>query len=98
MSDAVKWGLLVAGAVVVIGLVFALPFTDFINLDEFSAQISIIVQHAGDFFRSARGIINNFLSPFGRTMLTGLMGWLFGKFAIMTTIKISTWVYHFIFK
>lgn len=98
MSDAIKWALLVAGAVVIIGLIVALPFMDFMNVGEFADLIQGLVNIAGDGFAFARGLINNFLTPFGRTALTGLMVWLFGKWAIMIAIKISVWAYHFIFK
>lgn len=98
MSNAVKWALLAAGAVVLIGLVFALPFVDFANLTEFSNEIAVIVNYCGDFLQAGRGIINNFLSPFGRIVLSGIMGWLVGKNLLMIGIKITTWAYHFIFK
>ncbi len=98
MSNAVKWALLAAGAVLLIGLVMALPFVEFINFGEFGVAISNIVEVAGDLFTSARGLVNCFLLPFGRTVLTGLLIWLFGKWAIMISIKTVTWVYHFIFR
>ena len=98
MSDIAKWGILAAGAVVLIGLIFALPFVDFIDLSAFSEAISNIVDIASPFFRTGRGIINYFLSPFGRTLLTGIMGWLLGKHFLLTGIKITTWAYHFIFR
>lgn len=98
MSTVAKWALLGAGAVVLIGLVFALPFVGSIDLNEFSANISTIVNVCGDFFSNARGLINNFLTPVGRTILTGLMGWLFGKRFLMVAIQIVTWAYHFIFR
>lgn len=98
MSNAVKWALLGAGAVLLIGLVMALPFVEFINFGEFGVAVSNIVSVAGDFFSSARGLINCFLLPFGRTVLSGLLIWLFGKWAIMISIKTVTWVYHFVFR
>lgn len=98
MSDIAKWALLVAGALVIIGLIVALPFVEYINVSEFSSLISRLVDVVGDGFNFARGLINNFLTPFGRTVLTGLLIWLFAKWAIMISIKISVWVYHFIFK
>lgn len=98
MSDVAKWALLVAGALILIGLIMALPFVEFINLGEFSAAISNVVNIAGNAFQFGRGLINNFLLPFGRTVVTGLMYWLIGKWAITIAIKITAWVYHFIFK
>ena len=98
MSDLAKWALLVAGAVALVALILALPFVEFINLDEFGAALTNVVDIAGNAFRFGRGLINNFLLPFGRTVASGLMFWLFGKWAILNGIKITAWVYHFIFK
>lgn len=98
MSDVVKWGLLGAGAVLLIGMIVALPFVDFINLKEFSANMAVIVETIGEYLKTARGIVNMFLSPFGRTILTGIMGWLVGKTFLMNGIKIITWAYHFVFR
>lgn len=98
MSDIAKWALLVAGIIALIALIVALPFVDFINLGEFQAALSNVVSVAGGAFRFARGLVNNFFLPFGRTVITGLLYWLFGKWAIMVGIKIVAWIYHFIFK
>lgn len=98
MSNAIKWALLAAGAVLLIGLVMALPFVDFIDFGEFGIAITNIVNVAGNFFWSARGLINCFLLPFGRTVLSGILIWLFGKWAITISIKTVTWVYHFVFR
>lgn len=98
MSDVVKWALLVAGAIVILGLILALPFVDFINFDQFTSALTIITNIAGSAFKFGRGLINNFFLPFGRTVITGLMIWLIGKWAIMVAIKIIVWIYHFIFK
>lgn len=98
MSDIAKWGILAAGAVLLIGLIFALPFVDFIDLSAFSNAINTLVVNLSPFFKTARGLVNYFLSPFGRTVLTGIMGWLVGKSFLMTTIKITSWAYHFIFR
>lgn len=98
MSNAIKWGLLVAGAVIIIGMIVALPFVDFINVDEFGQLLSKLVYLAGDGFVFGRGLLNNFLTPFGRAALTGLLFWFFGKWAITVAIKIVVWAYHFIFK
>lgn len=98
MSDIVKWGLLTAGLIALIGLIMALPFVGYIDLGQFGAAINNIVSVAGDAFQSARGLINCFLLPFGRTLLSGIMVWLFGKWAITVAIKIVAWVYHFVFR
>ena len=98
MSNAIKWALLTAGALLLIGLVMALPFVGFIDFGEFGSAITNIVNVVGDFFTSARGIINCFLLPFGRTVLSGLLLWFFGKWALMVAIKMTTGIYHFVFR
>lgn len=98
MSDLVKWGLLTAGLVALMVLIGALPFVQFIDLGQFGSAVGNIVTVCGGFFQSARGIINSFLLPFGRTMLSGLLIWLFGKWAITVGIKITAWIYHFVFR
>lgn len=98
MSDIAKWALLAAGAVALIALIVALPFVEFINLGEFSNSLGTIVAYAGDALLMARKLINNFFSPFGRGVLTGLLIWLLGKNFMMVGIKIGAWIYHFIFK
>ena len=98
MSDVAKWALLVAGALVLLGLVLSLPFVEYINLEQLTKILATITEIAGDSFRFARGLVNLFLLPFGRKILTGLIVWLVGKWAILMTIKTGAWIYHFIFK
>lgn len=98
MADVAKWALLVAGALVIIGLICTLPFMDFVDAGEFGSLITSLVDIAGGAFVFARGLLNNFLTPFGRTALTGLLYWMLGKWAITVAVKIIIWVYHFIFK
>lgn len=98
MSDIAKWALLVAGAIAFIALILALPFVEFINLDEYISALSNVITIAGDAFTFARGLTNNFFLPFGRKIITGLLIWLIGKWALQIAIKIGAWVYHFIFK
>jgi hypothetical protein len=98
MGDAIKWGLLATAIIVLIALVVALPFTNFIDVGEFTNGLTTIVNVCGNAFTSARGLINSFLTPFGRNLVTGMLIWFFGKWAITITIKITAWVYHFIFK
>ena len=98
MGDVVKWGLLAAGVVLLISLVASLPFLDFMNLDELTSAIASVVTICGNAFKFARGLINNFLSPFGRVAATGLIYWVICKPFIMQGIQYLVWVYHYIFK
>ena len=98
MGDVVKWGLLVAGVVLLISLVASLPFLDFMNLEELTGAIASVVTICGNAFKFARGLLNNFLSPFGRVAATGLIYWVICKPFIMQGIQYLVWVYHYIFK
>ena len=98
MSNAIKWALLAAAAIGLIALVNALPFVNFIDSRGFSESLTTIMMTVSNGFYKARCLLNNFLSPLGRNILSGLLFWIMGKWAIMNAIKIGAWVYHFIFK
>lgn len=98
MSNAIKWALLAAAVVALLLIIMSLPFVDFIDVGQFGMLLGRLTALVGTAFRSARGIINNFFTPFGRTVLTGLMAYLFGKWAITLALKLSSWVYHFVFR
>lgn len=98
MGDVVKWGLLVAGIILLISLVASLPFLEFMNLDELSGAIASVVTICGGAFKFGRGLLNNFLTPFGRVAATGLIYWVICKPFIMQGIQYIVMVYHYIFK
>lgn len=98
MSDLAKWGILVAGALVVIGLILALPIAAGLQPGILSDGVNAILQYCADAFRFGRGLVNNFLLPAARPVLTAVMIWLLAKWVLLIGIKISTWIYHFIFK
>lgn len=98
MGDIVKWGLLVAGIVILIAMVMELPFLDFLNVEELTGAVASVVSLCGSAFQFARGLINNFLTPFGRTAATGLIFWVICKPFIMQAIQYLVWIYHYIFK
>lgn len=98
MGDAIKWAALAAAGVAIVVLIMLLPFNDFLNFEELGSAISNVVSIAGKAFAFGRGLINNLLLPFGRTVASGLMIWLIAKWALMIAIKIATWAAHFIFK
>lgn len=98
MGDAVKWAMLGVAAVALIALIMALPFVQFANAGELGSAIQNIVAICEDAFTFGRGLINNFLTPFGRTIVSGLIVWLLAKWALMIAIKTAAWTYHFVFK
>lgn len=98
MSDIAKWALLVAGAVIIFGMILALPLARYIDVGVFTTAISVIVNVCQEGFFFARGAINNLLSPWARTAVTGLAVYIIGKQFVTVGLKIIIWVYHFIFK
>lgn len=98
MSDIAKWGILIAAITVAIGMLLAFPFYQYIDVVHFSNAISTIIDIAGYGFGFARGLINNFLSSWARSVLSGLMLWLIAKWLITFGLKAMVWVYHYIFK
>jgi len=98
MSDVAKWAILVVAATSMIALVVMLPIMEFIDLGVFQTAITGILNIAGDALRFGRGLVNNFLGPWGRKCLSGLMMWLCAKFLVTWTLKVSAFAYHFIFK
>lgn len=98
LGDVVKWGLLVAGIVLLIAMIAELPFLEFLNLEELTSAVSSVVSLCGNAFMFARGLINNFLTPFGRVAATGLLYWVICKPFAMQAIQYLVWIYHYIFK
>ena len=97
MSDAVKWGLLVAGAIAVIALIVALPITEILGGDV-SGYMADLLDIIGDFLTNARGIINLFLDPFSIRLVSVALGFIILKPFITLSIKLATLVYKWIFK
>ena len=98
MSDLAKWAILVAVIISIVSLIVAFPITQYIKADVLGSAISTIVNKCSDALLFARGLINNFFSPWARTALSGLMIWLFGKFFLTYGVRITSWVVKFIFK
>ena len=100
MSDAIKWALLVAGVVSLILIILSMPFAVYLgdSATEVSNGVTKIVSYCGQYFRQARGFINCFLTSSGRTVLSGLILYFFTKYFVKLTVKITAWIFHFIFK
>lgn len=98
MSDAIKWGLLVAGIVVCIGLVVGIGFADYIDVDTVEEGVTTLLSYGGTFFAKARGLINNFFFPSVYRTVTFAIWWLILKPVITFSIKITVSIYHYIFK
>lgn len=98
MSDVAKWAILGALIVTLIIMILTLPFGQYLNVETLKQSFTVIVNYSSSYLYSARAIINIFLPPVGRQMLSGLMLYLFFSWVIKLSIKIIAWVTHFIFK
>lgn len=103
MSDIAKWGLLVAGAVAVIALIFSI-FAGFgwdvpKTIETLSFLISALVYYAGEGLRFGREMINLLFVPSGfEPFVTGVLVYLITRWFVQLGVKIAAWVYHYIFK
>lgn len=98
MSNAVKWALLAAGIVALIALVALAPVADLSLLGNIGGYLNQLLSVAGGAFNSARGLINYLLFEPVRPFLSGLLIWIFAKWAVTVGVKITAWVYHFVFR
>lgn len=98
MGEFAKWAILVAGAFVIVSIIFSFPFVEGIDLQEFADNVSGFLTIVSDNLIVGRGIINNFLTPVGIHIFTITIGWEIGRRFITTTLRIIVSVYHFIFK
>lgn len=98
MSDAIKWGLLVAGIIAIIALVVAFGFGNYIDSQVIVDGCNILVKYAGSAFKSARGLINNFFFPIVYPAVGFVIWWLIVKPLATATIKLTVSIYHYIFK
>lgn len=98
MGDIAKWAILVAAGLALIGMILAFPIMDYMDVGVYSEGIATIVNYCGSAFIFARGLINNFLSPWARSAISGLTLWFIGKWIVTYSVKMMVWVYRFIFK
>lgn len=100
MSDVVKWALLVAGFLALIALILTLPVAKFFGsgAPTVSQGLAIIADLTSHYLYTARAFINIFLTGPGRKVLTGIIGYLFTRWIVLMGVKLTTWIYHFIFK
>lgn len=100
MSDAVKWALAAAIVIALIAIVLTLPFVKYVTESNsaINEAVYVISEYCYDGFYYARGFINIFLTPFGSGLLSGIMVYLFTSWIVKLTIKITVWVFHFVFK
>lgn len=98
MSDAIKWGILVAGIIICIGLVVGAGFTGYISGDVVADGVSIILTYCGTALKYGRGLINNFFFPSAYPIVTFSIWWIVLKPIVTFGIKITVSIYHYIFK
>lgn len=98
MTDLAKWALLLAGLVAIVALIVALPIFDIINVDELTAAISGIATLTSQALIAARGIVNCFLTPVGRTILSVVIGYMILRFLYRWGVQLVSLAYKWIFK
>ena len=98
MGDVAKWVILAAAAITIISLIVAFPIMNYMDVGVYAAAIQTLVQYAGSAFVFARGLINNLLSPWARSAVSGLMLWMVAKWLVTYSLKVLVWVYHYVFK
>ena len=98
MGEVAKWAILAVVLVSVVAIIIAFPIAEGMNVSVFVLAINTIVRVAGNAFLFARGLINNFFSPWARSILSGLFGWLIAKWLYTYGLKVIVWVNKYIFK
>lgn len=98
MSDLAKWALLAAAAVVAIGLIMGLGIADAMDGALFSTAVANVVTVAADGMKFGRGLVNNFVLPQAVPIVTAVLSFVVLKWVVTLTIKVTAWVYHFVFK
>lgn len=100
MSDIIKWGLLATAVISLVAVIVTLPIVNFFGSSSavVSEGIGVILDITSPYLYTARAFINIFLNSWGRKILTGLITYLFFKWFLVLNLKVTTWVYHFIFK
>lgn len=96
MSNIVKWGILTAGLIAIVAVCSTFGLLD--GVTSIGGLINQLVSLLGSGLQFGRGLINNFLTPSGRVLLTGLLMFIFFKWVVTMGVKITTTVYHFIFR
>ena len=98
MADIAKWALLVAGLIAIIALIVALPIFDILNISELTNAVTGIVQITSNALIAARGIINMFLTPVGRSILSVVIGYVCLRFSYRWGVQLVSFAYKWIFK
>lgn len=98
MSDLAKWALLAAAAVIAIGLIMGLGIVDAMDGALFSTAVSNVVAVASSGLKFGRGLINNLVLPQAIPVVTAVLSFVTLRWLVTLTIKVTAWVYHFVFK
>ena len=100
MSDAVKWALAAAIVIGLITIVLTFPFVSMLpeSANQLKTNLDSISNSAGSFLYEARGFVNIFLGGFGMRLLNVLIVYFCTSWILKLTVKITIWVFNFIFK
>ena len=106
MSDAVKWALAASITLALLITVLTFPFVSLLpeGATELKNILDSLVANRDDitsfgyYLYQARGFLNMFLTSFGIKLLNVLIVYFFTSWILKITIKITSWIFHFIFK
>lgn len=103
MSEIAKWGLLVAGAVVILGMIFGLVAGEIPGgLDTLVETLARLVMQLVGVIREGlyfgRGFVNLFTFPGYEWLVSLVITYLIGRWFFQLSSKIVIWIYHYIFK
>lgn len=100
VSDAVKWGLLVAAIAVLIGMITALPiFAEFDNaLGYFSEAVIDFVGIISDYIGQMKGLALMLVPKPIQPVLSALVSFTMLSFLLLVPIKLTKQFYAWIFK
>lgn len=100
MSDAVKWGLLVAAIAVIIGMITALPvFAEMDNAIGFiSNGIISLASTFGGYINAAKSLVLLLIPVEVMSLLSALISFTMLSFVLLIPIKLTKQLYAWIFK
>lgn len=98
MSDIAKWGILIVAISSLILTILVLPVVTNLDILQLRENTIAFVEVLSPYLVNCRKMINLFFNEFERSALSGLIIYLFTKWLITITIKVTAWIVHFIFK
>ena len=98
MSEIVKWGLLVAGMVAMIAILFSIPLFDGIDLSSLTSTINQFTGVISPYIGFARGLINYLVLPQAIPIVNVILIYILIKPFVIGGIHLIRGIYSWIFK